>query len=79
MSVSRVRATVSSDCLQRMARPSMACKVWSRVMVASASNIGEPSIKRISVLVRAMMSGQSASPMARKDVMALLTLRLSAA
>ena len=36
-------------------------------------------MSRISVLLRATMSGQSASPMVRSEVTALLTLRLSAA
>ena len=56
-----------------------ACRVWSRVPASSAANTGEPSISCISGLLRATMSGQSASPMARSEVTALPTLRLSAA
>ena len=57
----------------------MLCKVWSREATSSASNTGESSITRIKVLARATMSGQSESPMARSELTALLTLRLSAA
>ena len=58
---------------------SIACSVWSRVSSRSAANAGEASISRVSTLVAATMSGQSASLIERSDVIALLTLRLSAA
>ena len=79
INASRLRATESSDCWLRLARRSMACRVWSRVVLSSASNTADASISCISTLVRAMMSGQSASLIARKEVMALRMLRLSAA
>ena len=61
------------------ASSSIACSVWSRVSSRSAAKAGELSISRVSTLVAATISGQSASPIERSDVIALLTLRLSAA
>ena len=57
----------------------MPYSVWSRVRGCSARKVGDVSKCCISGLQAAMSSDQSASPMARKDVTALLTLRLSAA
>ena len=72
-------ATVSSLRPLARARRSMPCSVRSRVPECSASNRREPSIRRIRGLLRATISGQSASPIARSELTALLTLRLSAA
>ena len=65
----------------RCAAPAARCRAasgraWRR---ARPRTPARSSISCISALVRATMSGQSASPMARSEVTALLTLRLSAA
>ena len=72
-------ATASSLRPLARARRSMPCSVRSRVAVCSDSNSRELNIRRIKALLRATMSGQSASPIARSELTALLTLRLSAA
>ena len=63
-----------------LASCSIACSVWSRVSSRSAANAGEPASSAASARSwRPTMSGQSASPIERSDVIALPTLRLSAA
>ena len=57
----------------------MRCRVWSRVVPSSASKMGSVNIKRIRALLPDTMLDQSASLMARSELTALLTLRLSAA
>jgi len=55
------------------------CSALASVSSRSALKAGEPCISPISTLVRAIRSRQSASPSERSEVIALLTLRLSAA
>ena len=62
-----------------LAKASMRCSVWSRVGWSSAAKTGCVNISCMSKLLFEIRLAQSASPMLRNELTALLTLRLSAA
>ena len=75
----KTRATAISLKPLRLAKTSIACKVLSRVALCSASNTADVKSNCTKLLVRDTMLNQSALLIARKDLTALLTVKLLAA